>query len=332
MRKLRIGIAGFGGIGHLHAAIYQKLPHCELVAVADPDPAKLAAETGDINLGIVSRVDLASLRRYADAEEMLAQEQLDYLDVALPTDLHEAYAVRALEAGLHVFCEKPMARSTAAARRMLEASRRSRRELMIGQCLRFWPCYEVLKEAVDSGRYGNLRMLSLSRISVISSKAWMFDGKRSGGAAWDLHMHDADFLNYLLGVPRGVTATGTGRHTGAIDNIHALYRYGGQVTVFAEASWGATAFSMRYQAIFENAVLETARNGAEVILRRVGVPDRTLTPEPGNGHERELAYYTRRLLDGKRPERCLPESTLESLRMVEAEIASAEKNGVWVTL
>ena len=51
-RKLRIGVAGFGGIGHLHAAIYQKLPHCELVAVADRDPEKLASATGDINLGL----------------------------------------------------------------------------------------------------------------------------------------------------------------------------------------------------------------------------------------------------------------------------------------
>ena len=63
-RKLRIGIAGFGGIGHLHAAIYQNLPHCELVAVADCDPAKLASESGDINFGLPTRVELAPLRRY----------------------------------------------------------------------------------------------------------------------------------------------------------------------------------------------------------------------------------------------------------------------------
>lgn len=332
MKKLRVGIVGFGGIGHLHGSIYQNLPHCELVAATDPDPAKRAAETGDINLGIPARVDLSRIHAYADFETMVAAEKLDYVDIALPTDLHAEYTVRALEAGLHVFCEKPMARSVAEAERMLAAAHRAGRKLMIGQCLRFWPCYEVLIDAVRGGVFGPLRMLSMNRISVISRKPWMFDGRRSGGALFDMHLHDVDFANCLLGKPAAVTATACTRHTGAFDNVHAIYRYGAGITVAAQASWGATAFSMGYQAIFENAVMETIDNGAGVMIRRVGMSDEPVALASDTGHERELAYFTECILHDREPERCLPESTLDSLRIVTAEIVSAERNGAWIAL
>ena len=329
-RKLRIGIAGFGGIGHLHAAIYQNLPHCELVAVADCNPAKLASESGDINLGLPTRVDLTKLHRHTSIEAMLDGEKLDYLDVALPTDLHSRYAVCALKRGLDVFCEKPMARTLPEAEAMLAAVRSSGRQLMIGQCLRFWPCYELLLAVRRAGTYGALRMLTLSRISEISPKEWMHDGRRSGGAAWDLHLHDVDFVHALLGMPRAVTATGCTRHTGEIDNIHALYRYPGELTVASEASWGSVGFRMGYRAIFEDAVLRTADNGARVLLCRRGLPEEELPLAPGNGHGRELAYYTKVLLEGGRPERCLPEDSYGSLRIAAAEIASARQGGEWL--
>ncbi len=331
-KKLRIGVVGFGGIGHLHAAIYQHLDNCELVAVADPDPVKLASPTGDINLGISTAVELEKLHLYRSFEAMLGAEKLDYADIALPTDLHALYAIAALDAGLHVFCEKPMARTIPEAERMLAAARRNRRSLMIGQCLRFWPCYEVLYNAVHGGCYGPLRMLSLNRISVISNKAWMFDGHRSGGALYDMHLHDVDFLHFLLGMPRAVAATACTRHTGAYDNVHAVYSYGRGLTVGASASWGATEFTMSYQAIFEDAVLETVANGARVVLKRTARPTEEIALESGSGHERELAYYTRAIQDGRPPERCQPESTLDSLRIIGAEIASADRNGAQVEL
>lgn len=91
-----------------------------------------------------------------DMDDMLKNEQLDFVDIALPTYLHAEASIKAMEAGFHVLCEKPMALDSRQCQEMIAASQRTGRTLMIAHCLRFWPEYECLKAAVDDGRYGRV--------------------------------------------------------------------------------------------------------------------------------------------------------------------------------
>ena len=128
--------------------------------------------------------------------------EVDVVDICLPTDLHADFAVRALQMGKHVVCEKPMAISLAEADRMIEAARKSGRRLMIAHCIRFWPEYVELRRLVESGELGHLLSLSLTRYSPFpswGSDNWLADERRAGGAALDLHIHDTDFAAYLMG-------------------------------------------------------------------------------------------------------------------------------------
>ena len=95
------------------------------------------------------------------------KEDLDFVICALPTYLHKKYAVMAMEKGLHVFSEKPMARWSAEAQEMIEVSQKTGKKLMIGQCLRFSGLYEKAKEYIDSGIYGKVLRAEFKRYSCL---------------------------------------------------------------------------------------------------------------------------------------------------------------------
>ncbi len=86
--------------------------------------------------------------------------------MCLPTALHKEFTLKALAAGKHVMCEKPMALDYADCVEMAEAADRAGKQLMIGQCLRFDPCYIYLKELVDSKKYGKARRVFMSRLTA----------------------------------------------------------------------------------------------------------------------------------------------------------------------
>ena len=108
---IRLGIVGMGFMGQQHFVIHQESDNIEVVAVADKNPAKIAAQAASIggNIGEATELDLSGQARYNSLGEMLASEELDCVDVCTPTFLHADMSVAALQAGCHVICEKPMA-------------------------------------------------------------------------------------------------------------------------------------------------------------------------------------------------------------------------------
>jgi predicted dehydrogenase len=328
MSKYNVGLIGFGGIGHVHAAEYLTNPQTRLTAIADIDESKLKGGALNINLGTGTAIDISNLNTYASAEEMLAAEQLDIVDVCVPTDQHADCAIKALAAGCHVLCEKPMARTLEQADAMIAAARSADRKLMIGQCLRFWPVYETLLEAVHDCRYGKLLFLSMCRISGLPNwsggSSWFMDGKRSGGALLDLHIHDTDFTHVLLGMPEAVLTCGSTFASGAIDNAVTQYIYRDGPPVTAETSWCYNGnFMMTFRAIFEEATLELQDNGSRLVLLQHGSEPQNMKLPGGTGFGREIAYFVQQLATGGELERCTPFSTRETLRIALAEEASA---------
>ncbi len=135
---------------------------------------------------------------------MLADGSFDAVDVCLPTDMHPAVVTAALTAGFDVFCEKPLARTAAAADALAAAARSSGRLVAAGHCVRHWPAYAEASRIVASGRHGAPRYAELTRLSAPptwSAGGWLADPARSGNAALDLHVHDADMVLQLFGPP-----------------------------------------------------------------------------------------------------------------------------------
>ncbi|MBX7165014.1 MAG: Gfo/Idh/MocA family oxidoreductase [Pirellulales bacterium] len=209
---LRIGIAGIGFMGMIHYLSYAKVRGAKVVALAEPDAKRRAGDWRGIqgNFGPAgTQMDLKGVRTYATFEELAADPDLDVIDVCLPPALHPAATVAAFGGGKAVFCEKPIALSTAAAQKMVAAGERAQRPLMIGHVLPFFPEYAFAYKAVTSGKYGRLLGGHFKR--VISDPLWLrdfWDPKKVGGPVLDLHIHDAHFIRLLCGMPTSVTSNG----------------------------------------------------------------------------------------------------------------------------
>lgn len=209
---IRVGIAGVGFMGMIHYLAYEKVAGAKVEAICEKDPQRLAGDWRSIkgNFGPAgSQVDLGDISRYSDVEQLIADPQLDLIDICLPPAFHAEVAIAALRAGKHVFCEKPIALHAADARRMVRAAQRAGKLLMVGQVLPFFPEFRFAYKGITSGKYGKLLGVQLKRI--ISDPAWIpdfYDPERCGGPMVDLHIHDAHFVRLVCGMPRAVQTLG----------------------------------------------------------------------------------------------------------------------------
>jgi predicted dehydrogenase len=157
-------------------------------------------------------MDLKGIDRYSELDDMLADPDLDLVDICLPPALHAEMTVAALKAGKHVFCEKPIALNSAEAKRMVRAAEKAGKLLMIGHVLPFMPEYRFAYDAITGGKYGKLLGGHFRRI--ISDPLWLpdfYDPAACGGPMVDLHVHDAHFIRVVCGMPRAVQSVGSMR-------------------------------------------------------------------------------------------------------------------------
>ena len=244
-RKLRVAVVGLG-MGKAHLRGYLGSGLAEVAAVCDANE-ELLKRVGD---------EFKVERRYTDYGRMLGAERLDAVSIALPNFLHAPFTVKALERGLHVLCEKPMADSVAAAQRMLAAAQKARRLLMINFSFRYIPAARWLQQAVREGRLGRIYYAHsawLRRRGIPKLGSWFGDRKRAGGGPLiDLGVHRLDLAWWLMGRPRPVAASGAtyaeigprlARRQRAVFNTEdlavGLIRLEGGQTIMLEASWAA---------------------------------------------------------------------------------------------
>ncbi len=212
---IRVGIAGIGFMGMTHYHAYQKIRGVKVAALCEQDPKRLSGDWRSIqgNFGPRGEImDLAGVSRYRDIDEMIVDPRLDLIDVCMPPNWHAEVTVAALEAGKHVFCEKPIALNPTDADRMVRATERAGKLLLIGHVLPFFPEYQFAYRAIASGKYGAPLGGHFKRI--ISDPTWLpdfYDPKKAGGPMLDLHVHDAHFIRLVFGMPRAVHTVGTMR-------------------------------------------------------------------------------------------------------------------------
>lgn len=307
-------------MGRMHANVYSLLEGVDLMAVCDKRPEKRHefSET----FGVAG---------FEHLEEML--DGVDIVDVCLPTYLHREATVTAANAGKHVVCEKPIALTPEDADAMINAVDSAGVQLMIGHCIRFWPEYALLKEIVDDNRLGKLLSINLTRYGEFpywSSENWLADESKAGGGVLDMHIHDTDYILYLLGEPQSLSSWGSvdGRGPG---HVFTTMQYPGCVA-HLEGGWNLpsnTPFKMTFRAIFEQgaAIME----GGPLTIYRPGkdpeVPVFAQMKAEGGGnisdlggYYHELAYFVRRLQEGKPMEIVTPQSSKLSLQTTLEEI------------
>lgn len=332
---IRVGIAGMGTMGWFHARRYLQMPNATLVAIADITPSRLEATeavTGNLPDGS-PHGDLSQMARYPDASTMIAEADIDVVDICLPTYLHAGHAIEALEVGRHVLCEKPMALNVGQADCMIEAASRSGRKLMIAQCIRFWPEYRYLRRCVENRAFGDLFSLNMRRTGgrpVWSWENWFTDPARSGGPLYDLHVHDVDFCQTMLGMPDQIEAVGRRLEAdGAHEVVHALFDYQGGPQVHVHAGWSHAQipFYAAFDAWFERGFLRFDSRADPALqvyddLQRVNAHSAEL--EPGDAYYNEIAYFLEAVENDTSLAECTPQSTRDSLRLIDLEIESIE--------
>ena len=304
---LKVGLVGVGGISGAHIPAWQSMEDVELVALCDVRPEQMTR--------------YPELRRYTDMDDMLAKEQLDILDICLPTYLHADAAVKAMERGIHVLSEKPVSLKTEDVHRLYETAKRNNVRFMVAQVLRFWPEYVYLKEIYDSGRYGKLlsgRMARLGHMPGWSWDNWMKDESRSGLVPFDLHIHDLDFMVYAFGKPKQVSSFRARRPDQ--DVFTAVYQFDG-FYVDSEATWYAAPypFHATYRFQFEKAliVLDGALTVYEVdgktfTVGADGGETGGIELPPTNAYANEIRYFADCVKAGRDADR-VKEEELETV-------------------
>ncbi len=209
---IRVGIAGLGFMGMVHYLTYQKLRGVKVAAICEMNKKRLTGDWRDIkgNFGPAGeKMDLSAVETTSSLDDMLSNPDIDMIDITLPPSLHADMACRAMKAGKHVFCEKPMSLSTSDCAKMVRTSKSTGKQLFIGHVLPFFPEYAWALKAVRSGKYGKLLGGSFKR--VISDPAWLpnfWSPSHTGGPMLDLHIHDAHFIRLLFGMPSAVVTHG----------------------------------------------------------------------------------------------------------------------------
>lgn len=226
---VRIGIVGIGFMGRIHYLASQKLNAAKVTAVCSRDPAKLAGDWRNTrgNFGPEpGMVDLGGVKTYSAVAELLADPDIDLVDICTVTDQHAPIAIAALKAGKHVLVEKAIALSTADADAMVAAAKAAGRLLMVAHVLPFFPEFRYAAETIRGGKHGKVLAADFKR--VIAKPDWsadIADAAKTGGPAVDLHIHDTHFIGLVCGVPKQVFAVGT-VEGGAVTYLTTSYLYG----------------------------------------------------------------------------------------------------------
>jgi predicted dehydrogenase len=327
--NIGIGVAGLGYMGRTHLLAYRALEAqsfpCRVVAVCDSNAERLT--------GIVPAdgpdSDYAGRRLFEPAEtaairdfERLLSDDVHVISICTHTDTHIDLASRALRAGKHVLIEKPVALGAGEVDTLISIAAESKRLCMPALCMRFWPGYTWLYEHVVAGTFGAPKSALFERVT--SAPAWgrdfYADVQRSGGALFDLHIHDVDFLLWCFQHPRELVTMGS------LTDLTTLYRFAGAPThASAAASWDHSpgyGFLMHYKVVFEEATVDFDLNRrTPLLLTQAGRTESVTLPSLSAYDAQALALLS--AVQEQRSEPPVPlEAARDATRVIEAELRS----------
>lgn len=330
---INVGIIGLGFMGATHIRSWQKISNARVAAICNPSGRHLDGDFSDVAGNLPgqepAKLDMSGVKAHRDVAAFLADPDVQLVDICTPTPQHHPLTLAALRAGKHVICEKPFARTSAQAREMIEAAAKANRFLMPAMPLRFWPQWTLLKRAIDERTHGRPLAARFRRVAQPPGWGAFMDGKSSGGALLDLHVHDADFILHCFGRPRSVFAAGYSALSGAIDHVVAQYRFASGVIVHAEGAWAMAegfGFNASYTVNFERATVDydMARGAEALKVFEKGRPPRVVACEGEDGFIGELRHMANAVENGKPPSVVTALDGLAAVELCEAEERSIQ--------
>ncbi len=321
---IKVGIIGLGGMGGVHFGAYQNNTQAQIVAVCDVDEAKLQGGGTQLNIGGGANIDLSGVKTYSNADELISDPDVQLVDICLPTSLHAQYAIQALEAGKHVFCEKPIALTSQEAAQMEAAQKSSGQQLMVGHCLRYWPQYLKAHELIESGDYGKALYARFHRSSATptwSWDGWLQDGARSGGAVLDMHIHDVDTAFWWFGAPDEIRAEGHILNDLPM-SVDATWRYNDGPLVYLHGSWDDNGgpFRMSFKVVLEKATIEWDSSKGDAVLLHQNGATQEFEVSAESAYQVEINDFVACLIEDRPMTRVTPQSSRQTLDLVLEEL------------
>lgn len=199
-KKIKIGVIGLGSIAKEHLDSYRENPNCELYAFCDVSEKQLKLRSEEYGVA----------RLFTSIDEMVALPELDAVSVCVFNSLHAEASIKALRAGKHVLCEKPMATNLEDALEMERVAKENGKLLMIAFVRRFANDAETVKEYIDSGFMGDIYYARATYLRRHGNPGGWFGNKEfsGGGPLIDLGVHVIDLTRYLCGNPKPVSVYG----------------------------------------------------------------------------------------------------------------------------
>jgi len=322
MDRLRIGVIGLGWFGEIHCETILGVPNLELAALCTRRPDRLAEQA--------TKFDVK--KTYRDYRDMLEDKDIDAVSIVTMWDQHTDPTIAALEAGKHVFLEKPMASTAADCNRIIAAAKKAKGILQIGHICRFNPRYRMAKQAIEAGRIGEIVALS-SRRNIPA--AWTPEILDKIGPIVGDAIHDTDLMLWFTGdrVASVYAQTVSVRNLKFPDIGQTMYRFKGGATATLETVWcmpEKTPFDIdeRMSIIGTDGIIhiqDTFPNLGIVDASKLHSPDTTYWPMfegvRGGALREEFSYFADCALKGKTPAIGTPEDAAAAL---EATIAAEE--------
>lgn len=285
-----IGLVGYGFIGKAHVKAYEQMRNANIKAIYSRTPDKEMMGTYPF---------------VKEFDDLLEDKEIDIIDICLPTFLHEEYIIKAAQAGKHIICEKPLTLAVESANRMIQEVNKHNVRLFVAHVLRFWPEYEVIKSYSEGDELKNIHLVHAKRLGQVPAwSKWFQHPEKSGGALYDLHIHDIDFVIYLLGKVETVYAVGTQNSYGAWDHVMTTLSFENQSKAIIEASQRMPKgypFTMTLRAQTSESAIDLHISSGENIenlnesthrFMYYANQQQALVPfEPSDAFQKELSYF-----------------------------------------
>jgi UDP-N-acetylglucosamine 3-dehydrogenase len=329
MDRLRIGVIGLGWFGEIHCETIAGVPTLELAALCTRTPERLKGQAEKFGVK----------KTYRDYRDLLADPDIDAVSIVTMWDQHTDPAIAALEAGKHVFLEKPMASTVADCNKIIAASKKAKGILQIGHICRFNPRYRMAKQAIDAGKIGKIVALS-SRRNIPA--AWTPEILNKIGPIVGDAIHDTDLMLWFTGdrVVSAYAQTVSVRNLKHPDIGQTMYRFKRGATAALETVWcmpEKTPFDIdeRMSIIGTEGIIhvqDTFPNLGIVSSDKLHSPDTTYWPMfegvRGGALREEFSYFADCALKGKKPAIGRPEDAAAALEATLAAEESARTGNV----